>query len=253
MKPSSGRLPPKDQLVMGIHTLQELLRYAPDRLLCVYTVHPRGERKTELLSACEKKGIPIRFVSLDDLTYMAGSDSHQSFVAHIKGRKFYDVKEFLKEVETEEKTFVLMLDQIFDPQNFGALLRSAECFGANAVAWSKNRGCDLNPVVTKASCGASELMPLIRISNLADSVDKFQEAGFEVLVSLLEPKAQNALTYSYANKTVLIVGSEGEGIQPLIQKKADRSIYIPMAGKIQSLNVAQATAVLLSRWRKDSL
>lgn len=249
MKNSSHRLPPKDQLIMGIHTIQELLREAPDRILKIYTVAAKGERKSELLRACEARQIPIAYVRLDDLTHMAGSDSHQSFVAHIKGRKFYDVKEFLQETKDQERTFVLMLDQIFDPQNFGALLRSAECFGVHGVAWSKNRGCDLNPVVTKSSCGASELLPLIRISNLADSVDKFQEAGFEVVVSLLEPKAESALTFSYAPKTVLIVGSEGEGIQPLIQKKADRSIYIPMAGKIQSLNVAQASAVLLSRWK----
>ena len=142
---------------------------------------------------------------------------------------------------------VLMLDQIFDPQNFGAILRSAECFGVDGVVWSKNRGADLTPTAAKTSSGASELLKLIRIANLAEAVSQFQKEGFEVLVSLLVAKSENAFEYTFAPKTVLIVGSEGEGIQPLIQKKADRSIYIPMAGKIESLNVAQATAVLLSR------
>lgn len=235
--------PPKDQMVIGVHAIRELLRFAPDRLLRIFTV--RG-KKSELLEECEKRKIPIVFVSLDELSRMAGSDSHQSLAAHVKAREFYDVKDFLVEMESEESALVLMTDQIFDPQNFGAILRSAECFGAAGVAYSKNRGSDITPVVAKSSCGASELVRLIRISNLADAVDKFQKGGFEIVAALLDEKAENAFQFSFAPKTVLIVGSEGEGIQPLLRKKADRSIYIPMSGKIDSLNVAQATAVFLA-------
>jgi 23S rRNA (guanosine2251-2'-O)-methyltransferase len=245
-----NRLPPKDQLIMGLHAITEVLQYAPDRLLKIFTVASKSSqgRKSGILYECEKKGVPIDYVSEDLLTKMAGSDSHQSFVAHIKGRKFFDVSEFLDETKDEEKAFVLMLSEIFDPQNFGAILRSAECFGVDGVVWSKNRGCDLTPMVAKASCGASELLRLIRISNLADALDKFKEADFEIVAAVAEPKALPLNQFRYAPKTVLIVGSEGEGIQPLLCKKADRSLYISTTGKIQSLNVAQATAVLLSRW-----
>ena len=228
-------------LVMGLHAIEELLRYAPEKILKVYTV---ASKKVDLLKICEKKKIPLSIVSADQLTKMVGSDSHQSLVAQIQDRKFLDVNEFLETIEDE--AFVLMLDQIFDPQNFGALIRSAECFGVSAVAWSKNRGSSLTPVATKASCGASELIPLIRVSNLATAVDQFKEGGFEVVAALLDPGAESAYEFSYSPKTVLIVGSEGEGIQPLLRKKADRSIYLPMRGKIGSLNVAQATAALLA-------
>lgn len=244
---SYPRLPPKDQLIMGVHAIRELLRHAPDRLLRIYTI---PSKSSKLLDECEKRRIPISTVSIDQLTKMAGSDSHQSLVAHIKGRKFLDVKEFL--ADAEENSFVLMMDQIFDPQNFGALIRSAECLGASAVAWSKNRGSDLTPVAAKSSCGASELIPLIRISNLATAVDQFKEEGFEIVTALLDPSAESAFTFTYAPRSVLVVGSEGEGIQPLIRKKANRSIYLPMAGKIESLNVAQATAALLAlRYRSS--
>jgi 23S rRNA (guanosine2251-2'-O)-methyltransferase len=101
-------------------------------------------------------------------------------------------------------------------------------------------------VAAKSSCGASEILPLIRVSNLATAVDQFQKEGFEVVAALLDANAESAFTFSYAPRTLLIVGSEGEGIQPLLRKKADRSIYLPMAGKIESLNVAQATAALLA-------
>ena len=224
---------------MGAHSIEELLRHAPEKILRVYTV---SSKKSDLLKICEQKKIPISFVSNDQLTKMTGSDSHQSLVAHIERRMFSDVRPFLE----AETALILMLDQIFDPQNFGALLRSAECFGVLAVVWSKNRGSDLTPVAAKASCGASEIIPLIRISNLATAVDQFKEGGFEIVAALLDPASESAYSFSYSPKTVLIVGSEGEGIQPLLRKKADRSIYLPMAGKIASLNVAGATAALLA-------
>lgn len=238
----------KEQLIMGVHAIDELLRHAPERLLRIFTV---SSKQSDLLKLCQKKKIPISYLREDQLTQMVGSDSHQLLVAQIKPRQFCDVKEFLK--TAKESSFVLMLDQIFDPQNFGALIRSAECFGASAVAWSKNRGSDLTPVAAKASCGASELIPLMRVSNLATSVDLFQEEGFEVVAAVLDKGSESAYEFRYAPRTVLIVGSEGEGVQPLLQKKANRLIYLPMSGKIQSLNVAQATSALLALRKISSL
>src|SRR3990167_239114 len=140
---------------MGVHAIEELLKYAPEKFLKIYTV---ASKKTDLLQKAHEKKIPIIFVPESTLTKMAGSESHQMLVAHIKGRTFLDVREFL--ARAKDVSLVLMLDQIFDPQNFGSLIRAAECFGAAAVAWSKNRGSDLTPVVAKASSGASELIDL---------------------------------------------------------------------------------------------
>jgi 23S rRNA (guanosine2251-2'-O)-methyltransferase len=249
-----NRYPSKDQLVMGLHTITELLRHAPKKILCLYTsVKVAGDRKGGILRECEKWEIPIVSMSEDALSKICESDSHQSFAAHIQGRTYMDVKKFLQTVEDKERVLVLMCDQIFDPQNFGALIRSAECFGADAIAWSKNRGSDLTPVSTKASCGASEWMPLIRVSNLADSVTLFQEGGFEVVASTLSEGSKNALHFHFAPKTVLVMGSEGEGIQPLILKRADHCIHIPLEGKIESLNVSAAAASLLTCYRMDFL
>ncbi len=111
----TNRLPPKDQLIMGLHAIAEVLQYAPERMLKIFTVGSLSSqsRKNSLLTECEKRGVPIEYVSEDLLTKMAGSDSHQSFVAHIKGRKFYDVAEFLDETDDQEKIFVLMLSEIY--------------------------------------------------------------------------------------------------------------------------------------------
>ncbi len=186
------RLPSRDQLIMGLHALHELLRHAPKRILKIFTsVRDAKERKTGILRECEKWEIPISFTSEDNLSRMCGSDSHQSFVAQVKGRTFYDVKEFLEIIEEKSQALVLFCDQIFDPQNFGALLRCAECFGVDGVGWSKNRGSDLTPVSSKSSCGASEWLPLIRISNLAEGVSQFQDAGFEVVAAALKEGSMN--------------------------------------------------------------
>ncbi len=231
-------------MIIGIHPIRELLRFAPEKILRVYTTM---NKESPLLEECEKRGIPISYVKSELLTKMAGSDSHQMFVAHIRSRTFLTPKQFLETAKTP--CLVLMLDQIFDPQNFGALIRCAECMGASAVVWSKNRGADLTPAAAKASCGASELLPMIRLSNLATAIDQFKEGGFEVVASLLDKQAESAFDFEYSPKTLLIVGSEGEGIQPLLKKKSDRSVFIPMKGKIDSLNVAQAASVLLALWR----
>jgi 23S rRNA (guanosine2251-2'-O)-methyltransferase len=242
--------PPRNQMIMGVHALTELLRHAPDRILRVYTsAKGVGDRKDSLLKECEKWNVPVEKVSEDTLTDLCGSDSHQSFAAHVKGRNFMDLKTFIAQTESQENALILLCDQIFDPQNFGALLRSAECFGADAVIWSKNRGSDLTPVAAKASSGASEWMTLVQVSNLAESVLQLQDVGFEVIASVLKPGAQNAFHFHFAPKTVLVVGSEGEGIQPLIQKRANHCVYLPMVGKIESLNVAQAATALLTCYR----
>jgi len=237
---------PKSQLIMGIHTLQHLLAHAPERLVHVFAEQSVGKgRKSELIDLCHKRKIPVSLLSFDALTHMVTSDSHQSFVAQVRPRECVALKDFLKNSEEKETGLVLMLDQIFDPQNFGALLRCAECFGVDAVVFSKNRGADLTPVVAKTSCGASEIVPLIPVSNLADAVLHFQEAGFEAVATTLEAPSENLYETKFGMKTLLILGSEGEGIQPLIQKRADRRVYLPMRGKIDSLNVAQACSVLL--------
>lgn len=230
------------EYVIGINSLQELIKHAPKRILHLYTTQEKG-RKSEIIDFCKQKNIPVQFLSFDGLTKLVSSDSHQGVIAEVQARSYLSTREFLH--KEREKSIVLMLDQIFDPQNFGALLRCAECFGVDAVVFSKNRGSEITPVTTKSSCGASEILPLIRVSNLAETVTDFQKEGYEAVVSILDQKSQRLDQFQFSDKTLLIMGSEGEGVQPLICKRADKSVYIPMYGEIQSLNVAQACAVLL--------
>lgn len=238
-------------LIIGVQTVRETLRHMPHKVLRVYLETPRGQKKrSEIVHLCEQHGIAQEYLSFEALTRMAQSDSHQSVAALIQDRVFIDAKHFLQQVEEKERSLVLMVDQIFDPQNFGSLIRSAECLGADAIIWSKNRGTEITPSVAKAACGASEILPLMRVANLDETLRLFQKAGFEGVASLLNERSENAFSFRFAEKTVLIIGSEGEGIQPLLQSRADRSIYIPMQGKIESLNAAQAASLLMGLYQR---
>lgn len=236
----------KGPLVMGIHAIRELLLHVPNRVIRVYIQESESKRKSDLILQCKQNLIPISFVEQKMLEQIVFSESHQGVVAQIRERVFPDPKEFFSSIASKKQSLLVMADQILDPQNLGAVIRNAECLGADAVIWSKNRGSDITPVVAKASCGASELLPLLRVSNLADTVSKLQQEGFDAVVAAASPIAQSAYTFTFAPKTLLVVGSEGEGVQPLIQKKADQLIYIPMAGKIESLNVSSAASILIS-------
>jgi 23S rRNA (guanosine2251-2'-O)-methyltransferase len=242
------RLPPRDQLIMGLHTVSEVLAHCPEKLIKVFAVRPKGERGGGLVERCAAAQIPVEWVDPRFLDKITGSDSHQQIAAWIRGRSFFTPASFLERFD-KERAFLFLLDEIFDPHNFGSILRTAECLGASGVIYSKNRGSDITPAVSKASSGASELVPLIRVSNLAQTLPLFQREGFEIVASLADPGASSLYTHRFAPRTIVILGSEGEGIQPLLRKRADRSVYIPMEGKLSSLNVATAAALFLSHYQ----
>lgn len=231
------------RLIMGKNCISEVLRSNPERIVEFYT--SAIDEKDPLITLLRSHKVPIVLKQKEQLSKIVSSDSHQSAVAAIKEKHSVDIKSFLKEAEEKSSSLVLMVDSIFDPQNLGAILRSAECFGADLVIFSKNRGADLTPVASKASVGASELLDIVKVSNLADTLKKFQDAGYWSVCADGGEGAESLETFSFPEKTLLIVGSEGVGVQPLIKKNTDFRVKIPMKGNIDCLNVSQATSVML--------
>lgn len=234
------------RLVMGKNSLRELLRQDPERILKVFAL--KGA-KDALLEDLHQDRIPVEFLSKQELFQLVQTDSHQSFVALVKPRSGLSLEEFLRKQDKKDHSIVLMLDAIQDPHNFGAILRAAECFGVDGVIYSKNRGTEITPVVTKVSSGASELVPLIKVSNLAETLSACKEHDFSVVAADSGDRSTSLKEFIFPEKTVLILGSEGEGIQPLLKKKSDSVVHLPMLGKIDSLNVSQAAAVFLFAYR----
>lgn len=233
---------------MGRRCVEEMIKHHPDRILHIYLLSSLQDR--EFLQVIKFNHLSHSFVNKGHLFSLTNSESHQGIVAKIKERNYCDIDEFLS--KEKERSLVLMLDGIEDPQNFGAIARSAACFNISGLIWSKNRGADITPVAAKTACGGFELMDLIKVSNLASSVEKFKKFDYDIVSADVNEKGEVLDNFVFASKTLLIVGSEKEGIRPLLKKMTSRFVYIPMLGKISSLNVAQATSVLLYSWQSKN-
>jgi 23S rRNA (guanosine2251-2'-O)-methyltransferase len=233
---------------MGRNCLEEVLRYRPESLQHVFLAEARGggdSRRGALEGELRKQRIPFSEIARHELDEMVSSDSHQGVVAQIIPRTFLSIDDLCEMALTEQRVRFLALDGVVDPQNFGAVLRAAECFGIDAVLWSKNRGAPLGPVVSKASVGASELVGLCPVSNLHQALESLRKAGVWSVGAVAADDAEKLERFEFPDRCVVVMGSEGEGIQPLIEKNLDFRICIAMYGRVSSLNVSQATTVML--------
>lgn len=242
----------QEELVMGRNCLRELLRHNPSRLREVYFAESREDaaapsdgKKVALRDEVVAAGVPVRVCRREELDVLVRSESHQGVVARVSAREFISLDELVSRVSGDGSARILALDGVLDPQNFGAVLRAAECFGVTAVVWSKNRGAPLGPVVSKASVGASELVPLCPVGNLHRALETLKRVGVWSVGAMVSSDATTINDLDVPRKWILVMGSEGEGIQRLIEESLDFRVYIPMLGEVSSLNVSQATAVML--------
>ena len=247
--PNSG-----GRLVMGRNCLEEIVRHKPDSLIEVVIEQLRkggDSRRDQLLGELRRHDIPIREVSPEELTDLVDSDSHQGFVGRVN-EITSELGELLERHRDDEKSVILLLDSIVDPHNVGAILRAAECFGVHGVVWSKNRGVDRTPVVSKVSVGASELVPCAVVSNLADGARKCKDQGYWLVGAEVGDGAVTLSEFDPPGRVAVILGAEGDGIHDGLRKLLDFKVFIPMRGEIDSLNVSQAAAVMLFALTKVS-
>ncbi|MCV3753801.1 23S rRNA (guanosine(2251)-2'-O)-methyltransferase RlmB [Ureaplasma zalophigenitalium] len=205
-----------------------------------------GSYDQKIIDLLEERNIPYEIVNRVWFNRFDKQLNHQ-FLA-------FETKQVIKNVALNEfltshqdsPGLILMLDEIQDPHNFGAILRSADAFGVKAVIYKKNNQASVNELVIKTSMGAINYLNLICVANLSQSIKLLQEHGYWVYASALNHQAQPYNQINYPNKTVIIVGNENKGISPLVLKNADQQVYVPMYGHVQSLNVSVATGILLA-------
>jgi 23S rRNA (guanosine2251-2'-O)-methyltransferase len=182
----------------------------------------------------------VNRASGDELEALAGSTDHQGVVAEVAEYSYADAARLLD----ADDALVLVLDEIQDPQNLGALARVAESAGASGMVIAERRTAEVTPAACKASAGAVEHLKIARVSNISDFLAAAKEAGAWVYGTA----ADGEMTYrqpDYRGKVVIVVGSEGRGMRPKVAKTCDALVSIPQRGQIESLNVSTATAVLL--------
>jgi 23S rRNA (guanosine2251-2'-O)-methyltransferase len=200
--------------------------------------------------AAKKRGIKCNQIPLERFKTYTPSQNAQGVIALKQDFKFSSLDEILQKALSfgeglgEAPPLILILDEILDPHNVGAILRSAECSGVNGVILTKHNSATITSTVTKTSAGATEHLKICQVNNLSQTIDELKEKGFWIVGSSLE-NAKNYAEVDYKIPIALIVGNEEKGIRKLTASKCDFLVKIPMSGKIQSLNVSVATGILL--------
>ena len=232
-------------LVVGRNAVRELLKSGRtiDKLLV-----QRGEREGSvvvLVAEAVSRHIPVIETDKAKLDKMTNFAVHQGVVAMAAEKEYCTVEDILRIAEERgEKPFIVVADGITDPHNLGAVIRCAEGCGAHGLIIPKRRAVGLTPVVTKASCGAIEHLAIAKVTNLASAIDQLQEKGLWVFAA--EAGGTAYYDTDFRCPTVLVLGSEGDGVSHLIKEKSDYVVSIPMYGKVNSFNVSTAASVLLA-------
>ena len=203
----------------------------------------RQGRLAEIIDMAQQRRVAVHAVSRSELD---GIDrGHQGLALETGGYPYSDLEDIIQSAESkQEPIFVLLLDQIQDPQNFGTLLRSAEAFSAHGVIIPLARSASVTPAVVNASSGATELL-LIAQHNLAQAMDRLKEAGGWIIGLEDSPQAQPPEQINLKGGIGLVVGSEGTGLRRLVREKCDLLMRFPMQGRIDSLNAAVAGSIAL--------
>lgn len=193
-------------------------------------------------------GLEIERAEPEQLAALSGTDEHQGVCAEVSEFRYADAVDLL----AADDALVLVLDEIQDPHNLGALARVAECAGAAGMVIPERRSAGITPAVCKASAGAVEHLPVARVGNIADYLHTAKRAGAWVYGASADGDQRFDLP-DYSGKVVLVVGSEGAGLRQRVAKSCDALVTIPMRGKIDSLNVSTAAAVLLYAVLQDRM
>ncbi len=222
-----------------------------EKILIAHDSHP----PKELLDLASEKKVKVQKVSRQKIEELARTKKTQGVIALVSPIKYFSEDKIIDKT-IKENGIMLILDHITDPQNVGSILRTAEVFGVSGVIIPKERSSPINEVVVKASTGAVFHLPIAKVGNLRNVLEKFKKKGGWVVA--VEKGGKNIDEIDFPSPLCLIVGSEGKGVSKLLIEESDIVATIPMVGKITSLNVSNATSISLweifkrsGKWKKQ--
>ncbi|MGA7316889.1 MAG: 23S rRNA (guanosine(2251)-2'-O)-methyltransferase RlmB [Silvibacterium sp.] len=233
------------EILYGLHPVEEALRSGNRRFDHVCVARERNDRHDprlqRVIDACRENGVRVRPESKDELTRLAKTAGHQGIVAIVRSREFLELEDLF---EGPDPRLLLALDGVEDPQNLGALLRTADASGVDGVVLTERRAAPLSPVALKASAGAAEHVRIARVVNLVRALEQLKERNIWC-VGLDERGTSSYEEYDFTSNTVIVLGREGDGLHDLVRRTCDHLLKIPMAGRVSSLNVSAAGAVVM--------
>lgn len=256
------RMPPapeennEDQdLIWGVHPVLEMLKTLPRRVEEVVVRQSRsGPGIQEIIQLSRQNNVKLRFDAAPETTGAQSRMCHQGVRARISPQPNLSLDELLAQIQADDSSLpplLLALDNIQDPQNLGAIIRTAAAAGVQGVILPKDRSAPLSGVAVKASAGGLAHVAVCRVTNLTAALLRLQEEGFWIFGT---DKAAGSSVYQtdFSGRVCLVIGNEGKGMRPLVKKQCDHLVSIPMYSPLDSLNAAAATAIILFEVRRRS-
>lgn len=238
-----------ENLLVGRNPVIEALRAGHD-VERIYMAEGAGGSISIIRALAKEQGVSISMVDRFKLDHMAPGQKHQGVIAEIPAYHYSEMQDiFARAAAMDEEPFIVILDEITDPHNVGAIIRSAECMGAHGIIIPNRRACGLTSTVAKSAAGAIEQIPVVRVTNIGRTIEDLQARGIWIAACDMDGEAY----YSAAGlngAVAIVIGNEGRGIGKLVREKCDFIVSIPMKGKINSLNASNAAAIVLAEIRR---
>ncbi len=235
------------ELLSGINSVVEALKSGRD-INTIYVIKEKTDsRISPILKLAEEMNVQVKRTNKANLDRLAGYGVHQGVVAEVGSFKYYSLSDILDKAEERgEQPLVVLLDGIMDPQNLGAIIRSAECLGAHGIVIPKHGACEVTPAVVRASAGAAEHLKVARETNLVNAINELKKRGVWIVGSDTQG-SESCYNLDFPESVAIVIGSEGRGIRRLVRENCDFMVHIPMKGRVNSLNASVSCAIILAQ------
>ena len=231
-------------LIYGRNPVREAFRAGKTAEKIFFVKGERDARLSALFSEAKEKGVPVEYVERAVMDKLTGGGNHQGIAARVTDFSYSTLDDILALAKSRgEKALIVLLDGITDPHNFGAIVRSAECFGAHGIVIPSRRSVGVTDTVVKVASGATEHMLIAKVTNINDAIRELKERN--VWVYACDFGGEPPKSVDFGDDTALVVGSQGTGIHRLTRELCDGVVTIPEYGKINSLNASVAAGIVL--------
>lgn len=233
-----------DELLIGRNPIAEALAAGRPIIKIMIAKGTAAGPAVEIAAKAKKAGVPVQEVDRKKLDYMTAGAAHQGMAALCAVKDYATVEDILRLAEERgEQPFIILLDEIEDPHNLGAIVRTAECAGAHGVIIKKRRSAGLTYTAYKAAAGALEYLPVARVTNLSETIDDLK--GHGIWVYGADMNGEDYCKTNFDGGVALVIGNEGKGISRLVREKCDVIVSLPLRGRISSLNASVAAGILM--------
>lgn len=229
---------------IGVHPVREALRAQRPLDKVLIAKGTSGTRIQEIIDLCRERGIPVCFEPRDALDRVSKGVPHQGVIAFGAAHDYVELEDII-----DGASLLVILDGVEDPHNLGAIIRTAHAAGANAVIVPERRSAPLTEAVDKAAAGALEYLPVVRVTNVSQTIERLKQRSFWIY-GLDERGSQLYSQIEFSVPAAIVLGGEGKGLHQGVQKHCDVLVRIPMAGAVSSLNVSVAAGIVLFEWRR---